>query len=168
MNKSNSSWLKTFSIGFSIISFGITIAIIGYIVLTTKQNQPASQSSLAPTPDEPSPEKITENFYRSYIECLDYHFRYPSGSPRQDCPFDKFQVLSPEVLQKIETIKASDPILCAQNTSDPHSIKADKAVIVNNTATTTVHTYFESGDNPIKVSLENKNNEWKITAINCQ
>ena len=45
MDKTNSSWLKTFSIGFSIISFGITIAIVGYFVLATKQNQPSNQPS---------------------------------------------------------------------------------------------------------------------------
>ena len=52
MDKTNSSWLKTFSIGFSIISFGITIAIIGYIVLTTKQNQTAKQPSPTSLPAE--------------------------------------------------------------------------------------------------------------------
>ena len=54
---SNASWLKTLSIGFSIISFGITLAIVGYIVLTTKQNQTASQQiiSTSPTIPQPSP-----------------------------------------------------------------------------------------------------------------
>lgn len=50
--KPDSSWLRTFSIGFSIISFGITLAIIGYIILNTKQNQTPNQPSPTSTIDE--------------------------------------------------------------------------------------------------------------------
>jgi len=50
MDKTNSSWLKTFSIGFSIISFGITIAIVGYIVLTTKQDKIPNQRPISISP----------------------------------------------------------------------------------------------------------------------
>lgn len=32
----NISWLKTLSYGFAIVSFGITIAIIGYILTNQK------------------------------------------------------------------------------------------------------------------------------------
>ena len=71
MDKTNSSWLKTLSIGFSVISFGITIAIIGYIVATTKQNQPASQSSPTSTIDE------TAN-WKTYAQS-DFSLRYPQN-----------------------------------------------------------------------------------------
>jgi len=55
----DNSWLRTFSIGFAIISFGITLAIVGYF-LTNKNNQsvqktvsgnsPAEQQSNSDTP----------------------------------------------------------------------------------------------------------------------
>jgi len=71
MDKTNSSWLKTFSIGFSIISFGITIAIIGYIVLTTRQNQPVNQPSPTSTIDETASWKTYTNTKYGYS------FNYP-------------------------------------------------------------------------------------------
>jgi len=46
----NSSWLKTLAIGFSIISFGITIAIVGYFVLTTKQDKTPYQRPISISP----------------------------------------------------------------------------------------------------------------------
>ena len=67
----NANWLKTFSIGFSIISFGITIAIVGYIVLTTRQNQNVAQPSPASTIDETADWKIYTN------RQLNFQFKYP-------------------------------------------------------------------------------------------
>jgi hypothetical protein len=73
MDKTNSSWLKTLSIGFSVISFGITIAIVGYIVLTAKQNQPTNQPSPTSTIDE------TAN-WKTYIDNQNrFSFKYPAN-----------------------------------------------------------------------------------------
>ena len=82
MDKTNSSWLKTFSIGFSIISFGITIAIVGYIVLTTKQNQTVNQqpTSISPTISQSSPnfKDKTANWKKYINEKYKYSLEYPS------------------------------------------------------------------------------------------
>lgn len=46
----NLAWLKTLSIGFSLVSFGIAIGVVGYF-LTTKNNQSVSQNQIvSPTP----------------------------------------------------------------------------------------------------------------------
>jgi hypothetical protein len=72
MDKTNSSWLKTFSIGLSIISFGITIAIVGYIVITAKQNQPVNQqpTAVSPTLSQPSPTPDETGDAATKEECL--------------------------------------------------------------------------------------------------
>lgn len=79
MNKTNSSWLKTFSIGFSIISFGITIAIAGYFVLTTKQNKTPNQPSPTPLPSETSMKEDdrTANWKTYSNNKYSFSFRYP-------------------------------------------------------------------------------------------
>jgi hypothetical protein len=81
MDKTNSSWLKTFSIGFSIISFGITIAIIGYIVLTTKQNQTTNQPPPTPLPSETLVKKDDEiaNWKTHNSTDGKYSIKYPNG-----------------------------------------------------------------------------------------
>ncbi len=68
MDKTNSSWLKTFSIGFSIISFGITLAIVGY-VLTTNKNQNVTQ---------PSPTQKETSNWKTYTY-KNISFQYPSN-----------------------------------------------------------------------------------------
>lgn len=82
MDKTNSSWLKTFSIGFSIISVGITVAIIGYFVLTTKQTQPANQQSISipPTIAQPSPTPSNETAnWKTYTNAkYGYSIKYPA------------------------------------------------------------------------------------------
>lgn len=83
MDKTNSSWLKTFSIGFSIISFGITLAIVGY-VLTTKQNQTVNQqpttTSPAVTQLSPIPTVDTTANWKTYTNSvLGYTIKYPDG-----------------------------------------------------------------------------------------
>lgn len=40
----NNSWLRTFSIGFAIISFGITLAILGYFLTNNNKTQPVQKS----------------------------------------------------------------------------------------------------------------------------
>src|SRR3989338_6632248 len=39
------SWLRTFSIGFGIISFGITLELVGYFLTSNKVQPPIEQQS---------------------------------------------------------------------------------------------------------------------------
>ncbi|MBI2613888.1 MAG: M23 family metallopeptidase [Candidatus Levybacteria bacterium] len=48
----DNSWLKTFSIGFVIVSFGITLAIVGFL-LTNSKNQSTQKSVSRATDDLP-------------------------------------------------------------------------------------------------------------------
>jgi len=95
MNKTNSSWLKTFSIGFSIISFGITIAIIGYIVVTTKQNQTPNQQRISISP--PITQDATANWKTYKNTKYNYQFKYPD----KDWVFD--WLVPPEPNEDIRT-----------------------------------------------------------------
>ncbi len=66
------TWLKTLSIGFSLVSFGIAIGIGGYI-LTTQKNQSISPIiQLSPTPDQTVDWKEYSNIK------FKYQFRYPA------------------------------------------------------------------------------------------
>src|SRR3989344_3025033 len=72
----NSSWLRTFTIGFSIISFGITIAIIGYFILTTKQNQQKLTPSPILTQPSPTPSDKTENWPMYHSDEFGFEVNY--------------------------------------------------------------------------------------------
>ncbi len=150
-----------------LIIFLFAIAALGggYLVYTTKNSNPPNPS---PTPKvSTSPEKVVEDFYSQYLDCLKDHFRKLTGkSPREDCPFNSNQALNKALIQRLEQKKGSDPILCAQNL--PINISVDKALVNDNKASTLVHTLFGSSvDNQIIVGLNDENGSWKIADITC-
>jgi predicted aspartyl protease len=114
-----------------------------------------------------SPTEIVNSFYNSYLTCVNKHFQSQSTkSAKEDCPFNSYSALSPDLIAKLNVPGFADPVLCAQNT--PTSISVDTATINDNTATTTVHELFTgSGDNPIEIALSNQNSNWLITTITC-
>lgn len=138
------------------------------VVSQTPESSPTSSSSSLLTTRTPfSPETVIENFYNSYLNCIENHFQNSNGrSPRENCPF-KNSNLSDELVQRLDEARAHDPILCAQDT--PVSIKVDQAIIESNKANLTVHTFYEiSNDNPIKVALtKGQDGYWQITNITC-
>ena len=78
-------WLKTLSIGFAIVSFGIAIGVIGF-VLVTKKNQTAVQNQqLTPSPTfaQPSPTPIDETSnWKTYTDPNhQFLFKYPPDLP---------------------------------------------------------------------------------------
>lgn len=77
----NTSWLKTLSVGFAIVSFGIAIGIGGY-VLGTKKTQPVSQNqqaTISPTSIQPSPTPDPTANWKTYSNNI-YSFKYPATS----------------------------------------------------------------------------------------
>ncbi|MBI2028101.1 MAG: hypothetical protein HYT07_00695 [Candidatus Levybacteria bacterium] len=78
----SNQWLRTLGIGFGIVSFGIAIGVIGYL-LGTKQNQTVvqnQQSSVVPTLSQPSPTAIDETAnWKTYTDDkYSFQFKYPS------------------------------------------------------------------------------------------
>lgn len=115
--------------------------------------------------DKKGPDDIVKELYDDHISCLQKHFQNFSGnSPEQDCPYEK-TFLTSTLLQQLENTKSSDPILCSSN--QPSVSTVDKAIVTNNTATTTVHTYYSNIDNPINLGLVLEDNNWKINSIAC-
>ena len=55
-------WLKTLSIGFAIVSFGIAIGVIGFVLVTSKNQTSIQNQQLTPSPTlaQPSPTPIDE------------------------------------------------------------------------------------------------------------
>lgn len=135
---------------------------------SSMQTTLVSQSTQSSTPSTIpfSPEQVTESFYKTYLNCIENHFQASNGrSPRENCPFRSSNI-SDYLTQILENAKAHDPILCATNT--PVSINVDKAVIDTNKASVMVHTFYGSGDNPIKVELtKGQAGFWQITTIIC-
>ncbi len=76
---SNISWLKTLSIGFSLVSFCIAIGIGGY-VLGTKKNQAVPQKQkVIPTTSQPSPTPDSTANWKMYTnKTYGYSFKYPA------------------------------------------------------------------------------------------
>lgn len=115
------------------------------------------------------PEKVAENFYNNYLNCIENHFQNPNGkSPTENCSFRSAN-LSASLVQKLENAKGMDPILCAQSTPG-NNIIVDKSIIQNNQASVTVHTFYEnSGDVPINLELtRGTEGYWQITNIICR
>ncbi|MBI2465370.1 hypothetical protein HYV64_04475 [Candidatus Shapirobacteria bacterium] len=75
---SNLAWLKTLTYGFSLVSFGIAIGVIGSI-LTTNKNQQTSQNQqiISPTIPQPSPTPDPTANWKTY-EGTNFSFKYPS------------------------------------------------------------------------------------------
>lgn len=115
-----------------------------------------------------APEKVTEDYYTWYSECVDDYFNNSTGKKlAEECPYEKDNILDITLIQELKKRVAFNPILCSQNTPDD-KIMADKAIVTGDTAQTTIHTYYSgSGDNPITIKLRLINNQWKITNIHC-
>ncbi len=142
--------------------------LLGLYFLT---NQPSHELiTIQPSPSPvaiQSPEIVVETFYSSYLNCFNRHFENLNGkSPRENCPFDQYQVLDMNLVDKLNNYIGGDPILCAQDL--PTSISVDPGSIQGNTATTIVHESGFNKDNPVTVDLTLENNQWKITNIICQ
>lgn len=79
---SNYQWLRTLSIGFGIVSFGIAIGVIGYI-LGTKNSQTVvqnQQNTNIPTLSQPSPTPTideTANWKIYKVNSLNLEFKLP-------------------------------------------------------------------------------------------
>lgn len=112
-----------------------------------------------------SPENTVYNLYTEYFDCLKDHFNNPNGrSPDETCSLSDDKYLDSKLLTKFEQNRIN--LICAQEI--PVDFTVDKAQIIDNQASTTVHTYYsDSGENPIKVRLQNTNNTWKITDVVC-
>jgi len=141
MDKTNSSWLKTFSIGFSIISFGITIAIIGYIVLTTRQNQPANQPSPTPLPSETLVKEGDETTnWKRYTNSEDrFSIKYPPFLQFESSTYDakigggkikNYEWLAPEKKYAIFVISYNEGVNTGLEFNTPP--KPDETIVLLN------------------------------------
>lgn len=128
----------------------------------------SSSKKQIPSNDLIPPEKVVEEYYTWYIDCVNSYFNNITnkGTIREICSYKKNGVLDNMLIQRLNTAVAHDPVLCAQNTPDG-KIKIDKPLIKGDTAETTVHTYYSSTDNPIKIELKLRDNSWKIKDIIC-
>ena len=103
----NSSWLRTFSIGFSIISIGIAIGVVGYI-LGTKKNQTVVQQTITtfPTIIQPSPTSIDETAnLKMYIDNYwRISFKYPQTWDVKTYGYDQKSSMSIELSIKLSPI----------------------------------------------------------------
>jgi hypothetical protein len=119
--------------------------------------------------DQTNPKAVTESFYTWYLSCLNEHFSQTTNSsynksPLEACPYHSNSYLIAPA--KDLRAQGADPILCAQNT--PQSIKVDKLTTSKDIAYVTVHTFYETGDNPITVELKSGQSGWQITNIICK
>lgn len=178
--------------------YEIQISYGGLLNLSALNQFPKANPDLFPTFKfinsgnlaEDSPETVVNNFYQWYLSCLndnvqqavnkegdnkipaipDGACRYTSSpyiSQKLVSNFDKFEADFRKQCSNRSECSHGDLILCAQNA--PRSISVDKAEISGKAANTVTHTFFDaSGDNPIKVSLEQEGKNWQITNIECK
>jgi len=132
------------------------------------QNLTPTQTPInTPTPPPYTPETITENFYKWYMDCwIEHQEGVVQGDASKDCLYKNSEYVSSELSQNLPIAHGSDPIMCAQDF--PVRITVDKAVVTGTDANVIAHHIYEaSGDNPITVNLKFIEGTWKISNITC-
>lgn len=121
-----------------------------------------SPSKLKPLPQEKpistalTPEQVTENFYRWYIDCQE--------RKQEECTWEKSEYVSEQLIKATESVRGYDPILCAQDV--PKKFTIGNAEIVGDYAVVPVTEEFYEPQT-LKVELGLINNQWKITNVIC-
>ena len=132
--------------------------IITYTIKPTYTNTPAV------SPDASNPDAAVQTYYNWYYNCETDHFKHPSGSISEDCPYNKIGLLTS--LFNAQLNQKGNSVFCAANT--PAKLSYEKAVITGGHATAIVHTHWEaSPTDTIKVALTKQNNAWRINDIIC-
>ncbi len=110
---------------------------------------------------------VTEDYYNWYLSCLNQHMtNNNSGNMKADCAYNKTGALTNDLNNKLQQASFYDPILCAQNIPEKYTF--ENAIVTSDTATKEVHTIWgSSSQGNIKISLENLNNQWRISSIDC-
>lgn len=163
--KLSKSWTKVTPLSktLALILF-IALPFIGFY-LGVNYNDPI-ENTKENTPPENSPQRVTENFYQWYINCLNDDFANSNGnSPKQNCPYQASAYVNKDFISKSENIQAYDPVLCSQNV--PTSYKVGDAQVSGNTANIPVRTYYVTGEQSLEVSLESDAQNWLISDIKC-
>ncbi|HSW97802.1 MAG TPA: hypothetical protein VLF89_08305 [Candidatus Saccharimonadales bacterium] len=167
VKKKSSQWTNTvtpFSKFLAMLLF-ILLPFIGFYLGTQYQQkidivwQQTNEDILSKTP-----QVTVQQFYNTYLTCLNNHFIHPSGTPSQDCPYESYASVSIELRNNVLG-SVGDPILCAENT--PKKILVDTERIQGGMATVIAHPYFTSGSYNILVQLQKIKDQWKITNITC-
>jgi hypothetical protein len=105
---------------------------------------------------------VVQTFYDDYR-----NNQCPQQLTNQHCTFRDYEIISSELLTKLETesAKGYDPVLCAQNI--PNKVQVQKPEISNTNATVVVDTFYEVENVPIKVLLKRSADSWLLTDIIC-
>src|SRR5579864_9294295 len=118
------------------------------------------QSAISPIP----PETVTKTLYSWYFSCLEQHTNNAESFPKI-CPFNTTHALSDRFAKSLASV-SDDPILC--NEGLPSKITLLKPYYdTHQRATVIVVLFIPHGESHIPVRLQRINNQWKITAIDC-
>lgn len=136
-------------------------------LIMTPTESPSVTLSPSPTTQSQSvivnPNSVVKDYYNWWLSCLNQKL---SGA-EVHCSYNKTGALTDALVIELNQASGFDPILCAQNI--PGKINFDNAVLENtDTAKVEVHTVWGASlQRNISVGLQQINNQWKISSINC-
>ncbi|MBI2011945.1 hypothetical protein HYS91_04205 [Candidatus Daviesbacteria bacterium] len=144
------------------------LLLIGGAIYFKIQTASKSQNLATSAPATSSPEKVTQDFYKWYIEeCLLIDSDLRTGKEWQKCNLEKHGAISEEFIKKLNDtpVKPFDPILCGVEIPESFTAsvdsRQDKGLEVN------VSKLGLEEISSHNVILKKFNNNYKITNIIC-